>query len=191
MSDENIKTLAELIRVYNDEKIWVTRKCRINSEERMKFYNRNLLSYEITLSAMISIMNFVTMKSIFDFGILVGIYSAALTVLTIVQYKSKFGERAEQFKKCYLELSKIYDETKLVLINNQSDRTLCFYYDDLIKKYDKILNDYENHAEIDYYFAKCDSNYRKWVIRFNIFTHRLLANIIMISIPVAMYILRQ
>ena len=190
MSDENIKTLAELIRDYNDNKIWVTRKCRIYSEERMKFYNRNILSYEITLSAMISIMNFVTMKSIFDFGILVGIYSAVLTILTIVQYKSKFGERAEQFKKCYLELSKIYDKTKLVLINNQSDRTLCFYYEDLIKKYDKILNDYENHAEIDYDFAKSDQNYRKRVIRFNIFIHRFIANIIIIFIPIIMYRLR-
>lgn len=125
-----------------ENRIWSTRKCRINASERLIRNDKFLHFCNMYYSCFLTVVSIMQLK--FDYENM-EIFSVCLSValLVILAYfnSQKYIERANNFKNNYIELQELYD---LVTKNHNNE------LDDILKKYYQLLNDCENHATIDY-----------------------------------------
>lgn len=165
------------------QKIWITRKSRINAEKRLinqeKLIQYLNIWYAITLSG-ISLYSLV-----YDVGknisIISVILSFGITISLIYFSNQNWSIRAENMKRNYINLQSIYLE-----LDSEEDidnKKLKEFQN----KYIEILNSCENHKEIDYYEVMKDKDkkiYCKYIflkiIRFLLITLCFLLPIIII-----------
>lgn len=128
------------------DKIWITRKNRINTEKRL---NQNAVFSEVfiivysTILVILSIWNFVNPNNKVNLFLIFG----SITVLSISIYISsqKFGERALAMRNHYIALDKLYEKTKRAEYEQRID--------DLIiaeENYADLLSNIENHSDFDH-----------------------------------------
>ncbi|UQW96678.1 SLATT domain-containing protein [Rummeliibacillus sp. G93] len=138
---------------FKDNRVWVTKKARMEAEKRMNFNNNVsivLINYYTFLVLVLSIIslkwelgNILTFVSVL---ISVALFGVSLYI-TLYGYK----EKALSYKSCYIELTALESELEVLLLNEKiSDEDLLNEYGSLLSRYDKIMDMDDNHADIDF-----------------------------------------
>lgn len=146
MNEEQIKSLSN--------KVWITRKCRINTSDRLVFTNKVtqfLINYYTLVILSISIWSlnttdnthfslFTVIASLFLFGITVGVNSL------------NYRERIIYLKNCYIKLDDLYADLEILLselpfIEKQEGKRRFI---EIRNEYSKVLESVENHNAYDF-----------------------------------------
>jgi len=144
-----------------ERKIWLTRKSRIKTSERLNlldFISQFLTCYYSLIIVCLSILNFYPKFSSEKISLTLTIASICLTVITIFVISRNFKERSINLKYNYIKLDEIIYEIKKFKTNfdnNQND------IDNSINKYFKLLETSENHDQWDYLLARSESSDEK------------------------------
>jgi hypothetical protein len=125
------------------DRIWVTRKCRILMESRLKRYA--LISeflipyYSLVIIALTIVPLMVTLNSdqkFFNLASLVG--SLFILIISVLLSSQKYELRAHLIKEQYIELNKLYD-----IIDTENEHEISRQFNDILKQT-------ENHLEADF-----------------------------------------
>lgn len=146
MNEEQIISLSN--------KVWITRKCRINTSDRLIFTNKViqfLINYYTLTILSISIWSlnttdtnylslFTVIASLFLFGITVGINSL------------NYNERIIYLKTSYIKLDDLYTDLEILLyelpaIEKQAAKSR---FTEIRNEYSKTLENVENHNAYDF-----------------------------------------
>lgn len=126
------------------DKVWITRKSRINASERFK---KNDLISQILIayySFFIIVITIVDIKNDnLNFEILSLILSILILIVSIFIFAMNYKERALVLQTSYVLMSKLYEKIKEK--ENKKDK-----YDELRNQYDMIVSLTENHSSSDY-----------------------------------------
>lgn len=131
-------------------KIWITRKARVEASERIKrldlFTQTINIYYSITIIAL-SIWTLLYIKddnNLFTFVVL--IMSITLTILSVFCATKKYSERYISLKNNYLELDRLYYKVKYIDSNEITYECVTEIFNEYIRELEKV----ENHETIDY-----------------------------------------
>lgn len=130
------------------DKIYTTRKCRINASERYKKYDTILSGLNIWYSiwlimiAIISFNNDDENLKIITITTSVLVFGFSMLALSF-DFKSKYYI----FKNCYIQLNALICRLENLIDSNQGSGS---EYDHISDEYNDILNHTDNHSEIDY-----------------------------------------
>ena len=119
-------------------RIWLTSKARKYAES--KCIQRNISLHFLTFISTVAVIGFSVFQQ--DFCDPAYAQKAIITVsvfllaISIFLFGQKFGERAAQYRECYLKLDQLRDENSA--------------FGDLSTKYANILQAYPNHSESDF-----------------------------------------
>lgn len=138
------------------ERIWITRKCRIESECRL---NRNatisslLITYYSVISIVYAVIDIKNTQADYSFQLLI---AAIITLAASIYVPSmRFKERASDFKKCYVRLYGLWEQArKAEEEDNEKD------VDQLKQRYQELIDESENHSPFDYYAVKFEQGGR-------------------------------
>ncbi|WP_283603618.1 SLATT domain-containing protein [Serratia proteamaculans] len=126
-----------------NDNIWFTYKARINAHHRLEWLEKHsqfILVWYAILSAVLSIVTLRFPKVLGDnTDILAAILSVALLGISLVVSNLDFRGRAISMRKNYLALQRLYSDT-----TTEQELTL-----EQRKKYHELLDEVENHLEID------------------------------------------
>jgi|GEM_PF-5205923 len=142
---DTVEKMKELV----DNKIWVTKKVRMEAELDRKNKNKRLNYLLIYYSGCLSLMSFLNLYSPqgFNISLWASMISLLLPCANIFQYKAGYIEEAVEFRECYLKLDSLEKEINLSLIDKDISKEEAKNFQ---SKYDNILNEYQNHADFDY-----------------------------------------
>lgn len=136
------------------QKIWITRKSRINAEKRLIRQEKLIQYLNIWYAILLSLISLYSLvynvnKNI---SIISVVLSFGITMVSIYFSNQNLSIRAENMKKNYINLQSLnFEIDSEEYINNKK---LKEFQD----KYIKILNDCENHENIDYYEVMKDDD---------------------------------
>lgn len=146
-------------REYYLHKISSTYKCRINAAERLKGIHNIILFFNIYYSAMLaiySIYSLIMPNSSRNISIMTTVASVLLLIFITFINSKAYGERAKALKDNYILLG---DLKNILKFCDECD------IEEVVSKYKNLLQDSENHSEIDYYKYKVEdktaSHYQK------------------------------
>lgn len=127
-------------------KLWITRKCRINAEKRLlsnaQFLNFSNIYYSIIIT-IVSILSIIIKSN--AYSAISVIMSVALTISVTFASSLNYKERAEIMKRNYLDINQLETKLKYVDQNNTSE------IEKIEQEYNRLLDNVENHLEYDYY----------------------------------------
>ncbi len=142
MTASQVKSLAE--------KIWITRKSRIEAATRLEwnaFWSMLLIPYFSLLLVIVSAVDFKNASVDYSFGSLV---ASIITLCASIQVStSRFQERAASLKACYIALDILYMEAKSLPSTAKPSKL-----SEIEQKYAELQNSNENHTHCDYLTAK-------------------------------------
>ena len=128
---------------FND-RVWKTRKARINAAERLKsndFISQVLIAY---YSLFIITITIIDMKNNdLNFEVLTLILSILILVMSVFVFAMNYKERSLRFQNSYIKIDKISREVNRKEKDGQD-------ISQLEKEYDDILECSENHSSCDY-----------------------------------------
>ncbi|MCJ8511291.1 SLATT domain-containing protein [Acinetobacter lwoffii] len=122
------------------DKIWWTRKAKIEQEIRLlryEFHSQVLLIWYSFFTVAISILQSQSKNMPFESSTLL-VFSVLTLVMSGIVSAQKFHSRSEKVKKCYEQLN------TLILSNPE----------DIVEKYEYILSGCENHIKSDHHISK-------------------------------------
>ena len=128
------------------DKIWTTRKCRINAEKRL--YRKHIvgqvlvIEYSSVLVCM-TIWNLVHPDDHLNIDLVIG--SILVLILSIAISSQKYIERSLSMRSCYLKLDELC--SKAMRAEKDNDITLL---QQLESEYTSNLLNVENHSDYDY-----------------------------------------
>lgn len=125
--------------------IYITRKSRINASERLINSEKFIQVINMYYSCFLCGMSVYSLISTDSFSIISTILSIVLTISIFFFSSQRFGDRAQYFKKNYIELQKLYFKIE----NLGEEENLKEYKNEYIN----LLLDSENHSTYDYYKA--------------------------------------
>lgn len=141
------KTKKELL----DDKLWITKKSRMNAEKRL-ISNANFLNianvYYSVFIAIISIISIVTNNT--GYSLVSVILSVTLTITISFASSLNYKERAEKMKKNYIDINQLEIQLKYTNENDELKK--------IELEYSNLLNNVENHIEFDYFKALLNNN---------------------------------
>ncbi|WP_411334299.1 SLATT domain-containing protein [Metabacillus indicus] len=149
-------------------KVWITRKCRINSSERLIVTNllsQILINYFTLVILSISIWTLFSSNESDYFSFITIIASLFLFAGTIGVNSLNYKERISNLKSCYIELDELLGDLEILkndilTLEKENARTR---FDNIRTSYKKILDDVENHNSYDYLkFQVNTKEYRHW-----------------------------
>jgi len=152
--------IKESIKRFKDDKVWVTKKCRIEAEARMNrnnYISQIIVNYYTFLVLALSIWAIIDKKSEY-ISILTVIASVGLFGISIFINSISYGERAYKYKDSYIRISKLENELESLLESDLNEYRLKEKFNEIRKKYNHILELTENHSEIDYMNVKINSS---------------------------------
>lgn len=99
--------------------------------------------------------------------------SILLLVFTQFESSQDFKIRANEFHKCALEISELHDEVRLFkTIGDRTDEEKNKFCESINRKYQRILQSYPNHQEIDFQvFVVKNSKYYESTWRYTTFIY--------------------
>ena len=125
------------------DKIWITRKCRIIMESRLKRYAliaEFLIPYYSLVIIALAIIPLTVVSNpdqkLFNLASIVG--SIFILIISILFSSQKYELRSYLIKEQYIELNRLYDT-----VNTENEH-------EILQQYNDILKQTENHLEIDY-----------------------------------------
>lgn len=128
------------------DKIWITRKSRIFTEQRLLYKNR--LS-QILITFYSSVLVFLTIWNLkypdSNLEILLVIGSIAVLVISVTISSQNYLERSLAMRNCYIKLDELY--SKIVRAEKDNNYELIQY---LESEYTSNILNIENHVEFDY-----------------------------------------
>ncbi|WP_455757640.1 SLATT domain-containing protein [Sulfurimonas sp.] len=141
------------------DRVWKTRKSRINASERLKlndFISQVLITY---YSLFIIVITIVDMKNNdINFEVLTLILSILILVISVFIFAMNYKERSLRLQNTYIKIDKISRE---ISKKEKANEDLS----ELERQYDEILECSENHSSCDYiqvlFEIKDDENYKK------------------------------
>ncbi|MBH3319913.1 SLATT domain-containing protein [Serratia ureilytica] len=126
-----------------NDNIWFTYKARINAHHRLEWLGKHsqfILVWYAILSAVLSIVTLRFPKALGDnTDILAAILSVALLGISLIVSNLDFRGRAISMRRNYLALQRLYSD-----VTTGQPLTL-----EQRKKYHELLDEVENHLEID------------------------------------------
>lgn len=128
---------------YND-KVWKTKKSRINTSERLKyndFISQLLITYYSLFIIVISIIDISNTKS--NFGTLTLILSILILVVSVFVFSMNFKERSLKLQYTYIKMDNLWLEMKK---REKDGKDIS----ELKLEYSNLLECSENHSECDY-----------------------------------------
>ena len=139
-------------------KIWTTKGCRFNSSSRLiktgKLSNLaiNMISVYLTIAGLLTVYN-INSKIIEDDLLAYLITSLSILALVFGQIENSknYTLKAKEFHSCGLELSEIYNKLRIfkTLEENPSQERKTQFTEEISKSYQKVLEKYDNHLQID------------------------------------------
>ncbi|HCM89243.1 MULTISPECIES: SLATT domain-containing protein [Vagococcus] len=148
--EESNNILKEELKKWSDDNVWVTKKVRMDAELDRKNKNKRLNYYLIYYSGALAVMTFLNLSypDGFKISIWASMISAVLPSVNIFQYKAGYNEEAQDFRKCYLELSKLEIKVKSKILGDNYFGMSDF--EDIKEEYENILENHENHTDLDF-----------------------------------------
>lgn len=142
------------------DRVWKTRKSRINASERLKsndFISQVLIVY---YSLFIITITMVDIKNDdLNFEFLTLILSILILVISVFIFAMNYKERSLKLQNAYIKIDKISREISKK--ENAGDNNTS----ELEKEYDNVLECSENHSSCDYiqvmFEVRNDENYKK------------------------------
>ncbi len=149
----NLEKLEEK-RKWLSNKIYITRKTRIETNERIKrenqFYQLINVYYSLFIVAL-SIISLIYIRNDNQlFSTLLLVASIILTMFSLYHASKNHAERYFVTKSSYIRLDLLY--SKIEYINPESLTSELL--EDILKEYHEELDKVENHTKIDYLKAK-------------------------------------
>lgn len=147
--DNEKNILKSNLENFKDNKVWVTKKIRMDAEERMKLKNNIINYFLIYYSASLAVMSFLTLYNHhgFDISLFSSMIALVLPSANIYQYKANYSQKEEQYRRSYTALSKLESEIDTYLTNGTIDNNAVCEFKN---RYEDILTKYDNHETIDY-----------------------------------------
>lgn len=130
------------------DRIWLTKKCRMESESRFNRYDsfsKYLITYYSSFILVLSLYSVIENKGEYNFSIISA--SMLILIISLLITSMRFKERSLSYKQCYIKLDELLHDIEK---NDQDKKITCEIY----KKYNDVLNLTENHSEYDYYKVK-------------------------------------
>lgn len=156
--------------------IRITGAARFHASARLRHHETASL-WTISFASLILLLMPVLSCSGFEFRVNVSVIafsqigaSAAILVMSILLTGFKFGERAEKMHRCALALNGLCRRLE-VIVAAGTDQVQV---DQVAKDYESVLAEHENHAELDYQFAKIQKMPEFYRINWR---HKLRANL--------------
>lgn len=125
------------------DNVWFTYKARIQAHKRLEwldFHSQLLLVWYAILSAVLGVVT-IRYSHVLgpDTDVLATVLSVALLGVSLAVTNRDFRARALAMRRNYLELQRLYMETS----------SAGNFSADQIHRYDALLNDCENHRDVD------------------------------------------
>jgi hypothetical protein len=141
------------IKYLSNDRIWKTKKARMEAEERLNKYNflSNLLvNYYTFFVLAFSIWTLISEDT--DISLLTVIASVGLFGVSLFLSYVGFREKAIQFKDSYQRLDELDIDVKSLLrkSNTITVEELINILNSYEKKYNEIISKTDNHSSIDY-----------------------------------------
>lgn len=128
------------------DKIWITRKTRIYTEQRLQeianISQALMIAYSLALVS-VSIWNLQSNDQ--KLNIISAFASIVVLVLSVQITAQKYAERSIAMRNCYVKLDELYSRAKRAE-SNKDDNVL----EALESEYTSLLINIENHSEYDY-----------------------------------------
>lgn len=161
--------IESAIELFRDNRVYVTKKTRINSEERMNRYNfhsiliLNLYTFTMLCYSILAIkypsQDWISMMSL--------IVSIALFGASVFVSLYGFREKALAYKMSHLKLAEIESKLDLLLLDkNKTDNEVLNLYGSYQQKYNDVISKTENHHSIDYVTYKHFQNDPSYKIKY-------------------------
>lgn len=149
----DINSIKDAIKEFRDNRVYITKKTRMNSEQRMNsnnihsiiilnFYTFVLLCYSIlslisSVEVDLSNMSLIVSLGVFGASLFVSLYG--------------FREKALAYKMSHLELAKIESKLDILLLDNYSnEKELLTLFEGCHQEYNHVISKTENHHSIDF-----------------------------------------
>ncbi len=137
------------------DRIWITRKSRIESESRLKrneLLSQILIVYFSVCNIIFVILDIKDTNQDYSYQLLIA--SIITLSISIFLPSRRFAERALSFKKCYIGLySLLQRANKLEKLEQDNLQGEEDSFDRIDSEYQDLLTDHENHSQNDYYVA--------------------------------------
>lgn len=150
-----IKSNIDVIK----DRIYDTRKIRINSSERYKVTGKYIQLINIYYSLFALLMTIITYgkesekAAIYMLG-----FSVLIFTISIITTSIDFKGKEIDFKNCYIKLNELeYELNHLSRENDNFEKSIRF----IEEQYTEVLNHCENHSRHDYNKYLCTSNIEK------------------------------
>jgi hypothetical protein len=146
------RSLYEEIKTLKDDRVWITKKARMEAEARMNrnnFLSQILVNYYTFGVLAFSIWTLVSQNNYMS--LLTVVASVGLFGMSIFVSAIGYREKALQYKESYLNLSELEFELKNLLRNKEmKDPEIVAELDKLEKRYTEILSKSDNHIDSDF-----------------------------------------
>lgn len=146
MSDVLEKNVVDEFIMQLDNKIWITRKCRINAAERLLKAANFVDFMNVYYSVFLILLSLVSVSPYVDNATMISYINLACSItLTIsIIYATTLGykERSAALKQNYIALQELLDRLKLTKEQDEIQK--------INKEYCDLLRLVENHKHIDY-----------------------------------------
>lgn len=128
------------------DKIWITRKTRIYTEQRLQVLSNITQALMIVYSlALVSLSLWNLQSNDPKLNVISAFASIAILVLSVYLTAQKFAERSIAMRNCYIKLDELY--SRAIRAEGKKDESEL---EGLESEYTSQLINIENHSEYDY-----------------------------------------
>ncbi|MGE6719569.1 SLATT domain-containing protein [Peribacillus frigoritolerans] len=163
--DNKETVILKEIKEFRDNKVWVTKKIRMDAEARMNknnLFSLIIVNYYTLIVLSLSIWALVIeSKYMVDkISLITVISSVALFGISLFVSVFGFKEKAISYKQCYLDLYRLENQFDEILLDDSLDHSKALNkFNELKKDYNHILEKTDNHSDEDrLYFLKKQKN---------------------------------
>lgn len=152
------KTIEGKIKTFKNNKVWMTKKARMEAEARCykNQFHLNLLIIIYT-TAILSLSVWSLVNSSPNISLLTTCSSIALLVFTLFFNSMRLNERTIHYRLSYLDLTRIEDKLDNILWIKDENEKHC-QFQDIKKEYYSTLEKTDNHTDYDYFNVIKDDN---------------------------------
>lgn len=197
MNTEEIAKFKENeIKRFKDNKVWITKKSRMNAEQRV---NRNDLNTQIIINYYTFWVLAASIWSLkednININILTVIMSVGLFGISIFINSMNYKEKALKYKDSYHRLSHLESQLQQLLESDRSLNGLKEKLQQYRNSYNNILELTDNHSCIDYekvLITNGSNGSNNYTIMYNIIKNNVyivLINIILFILPILVIII--
>ncbi|WP_088830015.1 SLATT domain-containing protein [Paenibacillus tyrfis] len=197
-----MSTISDEIKSFADNRLWRTKKARIEAEARLNKYNILsiiVVNYYTFLVLALSIWSLI-LDSNSDWAkyitIITVIVSVGLFGGTILVSSMNFKEKAEKFKKSYIAIEELEVEVKKLTrsLTFLTEQHKILRLSEIEKSYAEILNSTDNHSPMDNLKVLIDRKNTevKWFEKINYYFKRAASNlfiILLFTAPILVFFL--